>query len=415
MISAWHQFYRKREGPSRDIVGSGREFVFFSPRSTRSMARLLCGDQLNYDIDDLYDISQFCEDFVLVDYIGLPNGLFHYIGPYFIEHAVEDSLPFFSAVETVSAIWNGTASGYWHPSTGGKLDAEIETISVAMKNHSNTLASLKRRIVKKPNPKLMKELSEFADSYASDTEKLIDVFARQQKYFRDRTNEIYFDRVLGDSDEAPEPPDEAALSFVEKSIRSSGLPISFSSKFRPFQQDLAAKALSQRILGEITDSLDLDAVRKLVKPSAMPVPPIFALAVSRCGKRGDFIKVLCELREEFKGLRNEVNGIQLDINADIPLREKLKIAHKIDRLKASAINSFKHGGPMQSIVCRTWDIVKQSGLTVGALLQTADSIIQHGKDNVAIGGMQKYTELASFYGSVRDTSTKVNRLFGDAR
>jgi hypothetical protein len=420
------------------------EYTCFYPSDPRRLWSMLClGQRDRWSFADLYDLARFAEDFVLCDSVGVPDRLMEYIGPHLINsYNKAEDFPLFAFDKPLYELMLAFSARKYDD-----FDLSVLSSPIALSHESQRLDMEADEL-----DRLIEELDEEAAALTSETDELNRL--SQQEILPSGIESQYSERILKLNKQQREH-DERSREFehrCRKHIRQSravtrlfNFEVGFAAepdflekkkKFNPFFKTLSASAqqcgisfspgwkfrefflnsgqrtLTKRLYAEVETihREQIALIESWTKPRSYQVPPILAILLNQTESREQLPESLASLRYQFAGLRKTMRDTKASLDGDLTLKERLDVIRSLESARELILK--KAGRPRQSIIRRTWDVVK-GGSLFSIATKLADLLLEWDSERRLVGGIRHFVDLECLALDVRDEESHVRRLFGE--
>lgn len=426
-MSKWDEIKRSNIHKFDSSISASFSSACFLPSNKTKFLNLLTSDKKNiFAYSDFYDLARFCEDFVLCETIKIPNATLEFIGPYFTEYLSDNDIPFRKAFHTNDLKF----SEYFFTD----IILNAEELHQLMLHWGDKEISFKRinyfisDLTKHSNqePLNFYHFHKYYNKFGNFRE-YIDRKSTNPDYDKNDNQHIstilfsifavmtrQIDGNTFKKDELTPEYFDACMYLISKYSQRVGVFLSPGFLYREyFISEHGNIPLSKYLYKSYNSKLKekINEIGQLNYASDIYIPPVLSILINRCNSRRDFIYHLCELRSEFEKLRNSLSDIQLALNSEDTLGERLKIYNQIEQYRDQLLKGLDQAGK-RSFIRRTWDIVK-SLKPEKILVNVADILLEIDERRQIISGLRHFSKLDQLTKDLKLIENKISDLFGD--
>lgn len=402
-MSLWDSMYRHRSVQEAERGLRSRDFTYtFSfVASPRRLWRMMTyGERDVWTKSDIVDLAQFCEDFVLFDHIGVLGTVADLIGPSILYASTPaQEYPLFDSTNQLDDCFRFLRR-HDEPEHNCRPE-DYEKFLRLLPNFSEEDLETWRDRRKSQNKATLRLIEESVE-------------------LKQKLREIIHDHLTTlsprlDSEWAFSPNHiNYMANELGRATNLLGLSVSPGSAFdQLFRRDVNSYSFARRAYLEVSSThQELAAKLQLWSTrTAIDVPPLLSILLSRCKSRELLISELVALRLEFSDLRRSLREAQNSFDSAASLNERIRAVERIETLRRTLLKKATKN-TASSVVQRTWSIVKK-GSIIGILTELADLVLDFGGERQLVGGLRRFVDIERLALSGDLSSSSISRLFGN--
>jgi hypothetical protein len=374
VMSKWDKF--RDEGAteiSNSISASFKSTLFFPSDSNRFAELLLDDSKKDWSIGEICDLSRFCEDFVLCEYISISRNDIELIGPYFLEHYSNiENFP----LKVDNTYFTGYLDFFKHTSME---EQAIIYMQNTCKTHFNPVLESVENLIKN----------------AVNNNWILEHIKGPKGYYNSCEEHAIF------------------MYFADRFIQKRGISLSPGHGHRNFfRMDLIKKSIMREIYDPYAERLlkEIDELAKYDQGIEIKTPPFLRIIIERCDTRKDLVKHLCQLRDEFANVRKSLSEIGIILNNNSTIGEKIKKKQQINIARDKLLESLDQSNK-RTWIQPAWDIVKGAS-TIKILVNAADYLLKLDTQRQLVGSLRHFTKLNALIEDLNYKNSKIPLLFG---
>ena len=379
-MSRWDKLaaVRRSEADVRANNEQGALVTLNYPSDSRRLWGMISGEKRYiWNMGDFHDFGLFVEDFVLHDYIAVPDGLMESFGPEIIASYAEYSdFPLYSFQKQLEVMLFSDSRAL------DELLTRRETKEVDLSNEEQ----LREEIV---------ELRRKAESFV-----LLGIASGDYKRVLQR------DTGLLDI--------TSVASRFSTACQENGICISPGYVLRDAFSDQSSHiSVPKKLYSEITSLHrdEIDLIEKWTGVQTHFTPPLVSVLLSRAASRRTIRRELLSLRDEYADLRSTIRETKGLVDSDLPLKQRLEAVRQLENVR-HAVKAKAVYQTNSSAIYRTWSVLKK-GRLIAALAALVDIAVEWDRERSLLCGLRRFVDLERLALSVEDNAGNIRRLFGD--
>jgi hypothetical protein len=182
---------------------------------------------------------------------------------------------------------------------------------------------------------------------------------------------------------------------------------SFALNWAPLRPSVRAR----RMMKELDKSYqaELKVYFEARKISEIAMPMLTTLVLSRCSSPSDIPRVMLELRQEYRGLREVITDYEFQISEARSLDEFARVDRRLTKAWDSVRKSIT--GSEKRLFRRVFDVGKSAALS-HSVKGFWDELFAYVEERVTVGRLRGFVDIWTQASRVRDYDVLLRRTFG---